>query len=97
MTYKLNIGNILSYLFGVIAFGIGIVNTFWGNDPGFGIFILVLSLAYFLPVNELFKKITGYTIPKLGWIKVVLALFILWASLGVGELFDKIELMLGSF
>jgi hypothetical protein len=97
MTYKLHIGNILSYVFGVLAFAIGIVNTFWGNDAGFGIFILLLSFVFFLPVSDLFKKITGYTIPKLGWIKVVLALFILWASLGVGELFDKIELMLRSF
>ena len=97
MTYKLNIGNILSYSFAVLIFAIGIVNSFWGNDAGFGIFILLVSFIYFLPVNDLLKKITGFTIPKMGLIKVVLGLFILWASLGVGELFDKIELMLQSF
>lgn len=97
MTYKLNIGNILSYVFGVLAFAIGIVNTFWGNDPGFGIFILLLSFVFFLPVNELSKKIAGFTIPKIGLIRFVIALFIIWASLGVGELFDKIDLMLASF
>ncbi|MEJ8844745.1 hypothetical protein WG954_20290 [Lacibacter sp. H375] len=96
MTYKLNIGNIISWIFGVIVFAIGIVNTFWGNDTAFGIFILLISLVYFLPVNELLKKLTGYTIPKMGLIKTGLAFFVIWASLGVGELFDKIEMMMKS-
>jgi hypothetical protein len=95
MTYKLNIGNTISWIFGVLVFAIGIVNTFWGNDAGFGIFLLLLSFVYFLPVNELLKKITGFSIPKMGLIKIGLGFFIIWASLGVGELFDKIELMLG--
>jgi hypothetical protein len=97
MTYKLNIGTIISWIFGILAFAIGIVNTFWGNDAGFGIFILLLSLIYFLPVNELLKKLTGFSIPKMGLIKIAVGLFIMWASLGVGELFDKIELMMKSF
>jgi hypothetical protein len=97
MTYKLNIGTIFSWIFGVIVFAIGIVNTFWGNDTAFGIFILILSFVYFLPVNELLKKITGFSIPKMGLIKIGLGFFVIWASLGVGELFDKIELMLKSF
>ncbi|NCU03863.1 MAG: hypothetical protein GXC73_07730 [Chitinophagaceae bacterium] len=97
MTSKLSIGNIISYIFGVLVFAIGIVNTFWGNDAGFGIFILLLSLVYFLPANDFLKKITGFSIPKMGFVKIVLGLFILWASAGVGELFDKIDLMLTSF
>ena len=95
MTYKLNIGNTISWVFGVLVFAIGLVNTFWGNDAGFGIFLLLLSFVYFLPVNELLKKITSFSIPKMGLIKIGLGFFIIWASLGVGELFDKIELMLG--
>lgn len=97
MTYKLNIGNIISWIFGILVFAIGIVNTFWGNDSAFGIFILLISLVYFLPVNELLKKITGFSIPKMGLIKTGLGFFVIWASLGVGELFDKIEMMLKSF
>lgn len=85
---------IISWLFGAVAFAIGVVNTFWGNDPGFGIFILLLSFVYFLPVNAIFKRITGFTIPKPGILKILLGLFIMWAALGVGELFDKIELMM---
>jgi hypothetical protein len=85
--------NIISWLFGVVAFAIGIVNIFWGNDFGFGVFILLLSFIYFLPVNVILRKLAGFSIPAMGIIKILLAIFILWASLGVGELFDKIELM----
>ncbi|MBW7468066.1 hypothetical protein K0O23_13405 [Pontibacter aydingkolensis] len=89
--------NIISWLFGIIAFAIGVVNTFWGNDPGFGIFILLLSFVYFLPVNDILRKIAGFTIPKLRLLKILLGIFIIWAAMGVGELFDKIELMMNSF
>ena len=85
--------NIISWLFGVVFFAIGVVNTFWGNDPFFGVFIILFSLVYFLPVNYILKKMTGFSIPKMGIVKIVLGIFILWAALGVGELFDKIELM----
>jgi hypothetical protein len=64
-----------------------------GQRSGFGIFILLLSLVYFLPVNDILKKMTGFSIPRIGVIKIFLGAFILWSSLGVGELFDKIELM----
>lgn len=84
--------NAMSWIFGVIVFAIGIVNTFWGNDPFFGIFILLISIVYVPKVNILVKDWTGFSIH---WVlKLILGLFILWAALGVGELFDKIDLML---
>jgi hypothetical protein len=86
--------NIISWIFGVLFFAIGVVNTFWGNDPGFGVFIVLLSFVYFLPVDDYLKKFTGFSIPRMGILKILLAVFILWASLGVGELFDKIDLMM---
>ena len=86
----------ISWLFGTLFLGIGIINTFWGNDTGFGVFIILLSCVYFFPVNTIVEALTGITIPKLGLIKILLGLFILWASLGVGELFDKIALMQAS-
>lgn len=89
--------NIISRLFGIIAFAIGVVNTFWGNDPGFGVFIVLLSFVYFLPVNAILRKMTGFSIPRIGILKVLLGIFIIWAAMGVGELFDKIELMMHSF
>jgi hypothetical protein len=85
-----------SWLFGLIAVAIGLINTFWGNDTGFGIFIILLSSIYFLPVNEILKNLAGISIPKMGFLKILLALFILWTSLGVGELFNKIDLMKGN-
>ncbi len=86
--------NTISWLFGALFFAIGVVNTFWGNDPWFGVFILLLSFAYFLPVNTILEKIAGFSIPRIGVVKILLGVFILWASLGVGELFAKIDLMM---
>jgi hypothetical protein len=85
--------NIISWLFGLVVFAIGVVNTFWGNDPGFGIFLLLLSSVYIPPLNSIVKERIGRSIP--GVLKILLGMFILWAALGVGELFDKIDLMLG--
>ncbi|MDB5205591.1 MAG: hypothetical protein JWR72_666 [Flavisolibacter sp.] len=90
---KSHVGNAISWLFGIIAFLIGVINTFWGNDPQFGVFIILLSFAYFLPVNAILRKTLRFSIPKMGIVKIVLGIFIIWAALGVGELFDKIELM----
>ena len=95
MTYKLSLGNILSWVFGTIALAIGFINTFWGNDTYFGIFIIGLSLVYFLPVSDISRKLFGFPIPPA--VKIILGLFILWAAIGVGELFDKVDMMRNSF
>ncbi len=97
MNDKSNVWKIISWVFGIVAFAIGVVNTFWGNDSVFGIFIILLSFAYFLPVNVIIKKITGFSIPGMGILKIILGVFIIWAALGVGELFYKIELMMLDF
>jgi hypothetical protein len=89
--------NIIGWLFGIIVFAIGIINMFWGNDPFFGVFILLVSFIYFLPVNDVLKKMIGFSITGMGMIKILLGPFILWAALGVGELFDKIDLMMMDF
>ena len=87
--------NVTGWLFGLVALAIGVINTFWGNDPGFGLFIILLAFCFFPPVNVFLKEKTGFAIPRVA--KWLLGFFILWASLGVGELFDKIELMMASF
>ena len=86
--------NIISWIFGTFSLAIGITNTFWGNDPQFGIFIILLSVIYFLPVELLIKKVAFFSVPNMFIIKIIIAVFIIWASLGVGELFDKIDMML---
>lgn len=90
MLYR-SVGNIASWLFGIVVLAIGIINTFWGNDTGYGIFIFLLSFVYFPPATAYFKKVSGISVPLMA--KIILGLFILWSALGVGELFNKIELM----
>jgi len=92
MNSKSIVLNLTGWLFGIAVFAIGVVNMFWGNDPVFGVFILLLSFVYFPPVNALLRGRTRYSIPVIA--KIVLALFIIWVTLGVGELFDKIDLMM---
>jgi hypothetical protein len=86
------LGDIISWFFGIVFLAIGLINTFWGNDPGYGIFIVLLSFVYFPPATAFFKKISGISIPLV--VKILLGVFIIWSALGVGELFDKIDLML---
>lgn len=92
MKNEINFFNIISWLFGILVFAIGLVNTFWGNDPEFGVFILLVSFVYFPPIDSLVKSKLSLSIPK--FVKIALGLFIMWAALGVGELFDKLDLML---
>ena len=86
------IWKIIGWAFGLVAFAIGIVNLFWGNDPFFGAFIILLSFVFFPPVNNVIRRMAGFSVPW--FVKLLLGLFILWAALGVGELFDKIDLMM---
>jgi hypothetical protein len=84
--------NSINWLFAMVVLAIGIINMFWGNDPGYGIFIFLLSVVYFPPANFIIKERLGFSIH---WIvKILLGLFILFTALGVAELFDKIELMM---
>lgn len=87
--------NAISVLFGILFSTIGLINTFWGNDLFYGLFVIGLSLIYYPPVGELLLNLTRFTIKS--WMKITVGLFIIWSALGVGELFDKIELMLASF
>ncbi len=88
------IAAVISVIFGLVVLAIGIVNTFWGNDPFFGAFICLVSLIYFPVTGSLVRKWFGFSIPL--FIKILAGLFVLWSSLGVGELFDKVRLMLES-
>lgn len=95
MNNNSTIFNLTGWTFGLLFSSIGLINTFWGNDPFFGLFILVISLLYLPPVNALINNKLGLKVHIA--IKIGLGLFVLWAALGVGELFAKIDLMLNSF
>ena len=46
MNNNFNVRNLISWPFGIAVFAIGVLNVFWGNDFGFGVFIILLSLVY---------------------------------------------------
>lgn len=82
----------LSWFFAIVFSAIGLINSFVGNDPEFGIFIVFASLLFYPPIRFAIENKLGWRMPKLGL--TVLAIFILWSSLGVGELIDKIQMAL---
>lgn len=83
---------IFNWIFGIIFFALGVLNLFLVH-PVPGIFYLLLSLFYFPPSNTFFLKKFKISIPF--WIKVIVALFILWATLAVGDLMEMFEAWLG--
>lgn len=74
---------------------VGLVNLFWGNDQFFGLFIILIALVFIAPFRQWIKKITGIWIA--GWLRILVALFIVWSSMGVGELPEKIDMMIVFF
>ncbi len=91
----INTQSVISQLFGIFFGVIGIINMGWGNDFFYGLFILLLSLAYYPFATKLLLCFLSPL--KIQILKLVIGLFIIWTSLGVGELFDKIEMMRASF
>lgn len=66
---------IVGWLFSIAVLAIGLINTFWGYDPGFGVFLIILSFVYFPPVHAIIRKIIGFPIP--GVIRTMLGFFII--------------------
>lgn len=85
------LGQFITYLFGLVAFLIGVINFGWGNDQGYGISIALLSFIYVPPFSRWLHKLTGIEFPV--WLKLLLAIFIVWTALGVAELPGKVEMM----
>lgn len=83
---------IISWTFALAVFAVGLVNLLWGNDGFFGVFLMLLTFVYLPPVDDFFRNRFGFSTPLIA--KIVLAIFIIWASFGVGELFYKIDLMM---
>lgn len=84
MKYTMNTGIILNWLFGIAVFVNGILNLFWGNDPGLGVAFLLLSLVYLPPATDFIKTNFGLTIPAS--VKIILAIIILWVTGAVGAI-----------
>ncbi len=82
---------VIRYLLAILFSLIGLINSLWGNDPFYGVFVILLSLPFYPVFSERFVK------PIRTWHLIILGGFILWTALGVAELFDKIALMIRSF
>ncbi len=82
---------VIHYLLAILFSLIGLINSLWGNDPFYGVFVILLSLPFYPVFSERFVK------PIRTWHLIILGGFILWTALGVAELFDKIALMIRSF
>ena len=85
----------LSLAVGVGLSALGFINLFWGNDPFFGMAIFAASGLYYFPIaNEIRAHIA-----RKWWcsLLVILAVLIVWAALGVGDLEGKLELMHAAF
>lgn len=75
--------NVISWIFGVVFFAIGVLNAFLVHLVP-GVFYLLLSFIYVPPADVLSKKWFGFSIPFV--VKVVVGLVILWGTLAVGDL-----------
>jgi hypothetical protein len=63
----------------------GILNTIFVHIVP-GVFYVLLSIFFFPPTNNFLKKRFGFSIHPL--VKLPIGLFVLWASLAVGELVE---------
>ena len=95
MKKEISILTVLEALLSIAFALVGLINLIWGNDQFFGLFIIVIALVFITPFRRWIKKITGIWIAI--WLRILIALFIVWSSMGVGELPEKIDLMIEFF
>ena len=74
--------------FGILFLVIGILNAIIIN-PLFGIFYALLSLIYFPFSARFIKERSGIRFPN--WLKLLIALLILWGTLAVSDLMEYME------
>ncbi len=88
MKNKSSYSNIVSWIFVVLFFILGVLNLIFIH-PVPGIFYLLLSLIYLPSTSAFLKKKFGFSIPFV--VKIILGLVILWATLAVGDLMEMFE------
>ena len=82
MTSSLKFEYVVSALFGAYIFTHGLLNLFRGNDFEFGIALIITSLIYFQPIDDLIRKWSGINIHYI--FKIILAFILTWVTLAVG-------------
>jgi hypothetical protein len=79
---------LISWAFGVIFAVLGVLNLFLVH-PVPGVFYLLVSLVYLPPMGAVLHRRFGFALPIA--VKIVLGLAILWATLAMGELVDRVD------
>jgi hypothetical protein len=88
METKISTSDIIGTSIGFIVFAIGISNLVWVH-PVPGILFILTSLIYLPVANEIFKRDLGFRIPLT--VKVILAIVIIWFTLGISDLGDILD------
>lgn len=83
MRNSINTTAVICWFLGLIIFSLGLLNLILIH-PVPGLLYLLLSLLFFPPVEDLFKRKVGFSIPFPALL--VLALVIFWFTLGVSDL-----------
>jgi hypothetical protein len=80
--------NIISWIFGIIVFTIGVLNLCLVH-PVPGIVFILLSFVFFPQINILVRKYFSITIAFV--VKIILGLIIIWFTLGISDLGDMMD------
>lgn len=83
---------VLGWMLGLPILLVGLINTFWGNDMVFGLFIALGAFVYMPPGYAFWLKKTKIKLPVA--LKLVMFAVFIWVVLGVGELPNKVDMML---
>lgn len=80
---KLNALDVISTIFGLLLFTIGVLNFLLVNILTGCIYVLI-SLLFLPSIDTFLKNTFNFSIPF--WLKVVMFFLIMWPTLGVGDL-----------
>ena len=92
MNAKSKTWDTLFWVIAIVFLLLGILNAIYIHHIP-AIFYMLISFFYMPPLARLAKEKIGFGIPRI--IKLLFALFILWATLAIGELMELFESYLG--
>jgi len=80
--------NTINWIFFIVFVLIGVLNIIFVHVVP-GIIYILISIVYLPPTNKFLKKKFGFSIPIV--MKAILAVLVLWFTLGVGDLMEMFE------
>jgi hypothetical protein len=79
---------LMNWIFFIVFISLALLNMIFVHIVP-GLIYLLISFVYLPPSNNLIKKKFGIIMPKL--IKIILAVLVLWFTLGVSDLLEIVE------